>query len=432
MSKLGIIIKREYLVRVTHKLFLISTFVAPLAISLLMIIPIMAAFTAGKEKLTVYVVENGTGIVKHLSGDESVSFEASTEQVETLKKSAAENKETAVLVIPEDLSRQQLTATYFASRAPSLKAETTVEKALVKAVRKLRLIKEGVTPEKLAAAEVNLELTTKTISKEGEKEGSALLAFIIGQAMALLIYMMLAIYGQIVMQGVMEEKTNRIMEVMISSVKPVELMLGKIVSIGLVGLTQLLLWIGLVWVLSLGVFVIALPLMNIQVPEIDPGNLEGPVASAFKIKQAIDSFNGWMLPLFVLFFIGGFFIYGSLFAAVGSAVDQPQDASNLAFIPVLPLLVPILVLNPIVSNPNGALAFWLSMIPLFSPTVMMVRVAAGAVSLDSWELWLSLLLLVGGVALFTWISARIYRVGVLLYGKKVTFGELVKWVVAKT
>jgi len=300
---------------------------------------------------------------------------------------------------------------------------------LSQAVRKIRLMSAGLTAEKVASSEVDLSLTSRTISREGEKQGSAFLAFALGYGMALLIYLMLTIYGSIVMQGVMEEKTNRIMEVMVSSVKPMQLMFGKIVAIGMVGLTQALIWIVLMWLVWLGFF-FALPFMNITVPESDPGDLAGAAQIAFNLRQAVQSISPWLLPLFLLYFIGGFFIYGSLFAAVGSAADQPQDAQNLTFIPMIPQLVPIVFLGPIVANPTGPLAVTLSLIPLFSPTVMIMRVAAGGV--ETWEVILSLLLLVAGVWLVAWISARIYRVGVLLYGKKVTPAELVKWVVAKT
>ncbi len=428
MSKLLKVIRREYLIRVTNKLFLVGTILAPLGIAALMIIPALSSL-ATREDVTVYVIENGTGITQHLRPSEHIRYIASTDPIDSLKARALDDKQMAVVVVPADLSRGQLTVTYLSTKAPSLPVERGIERNLTQAIRKLRLLGQGLAPDKVAASDVDLSLTTRTLSKDGEKAGSAFLAYIMGNGMAFLIYMMLAIYGQIVMQGVMEEKTNRIMEVMISSVRPIELMFGKIVAIGLVGLTQLVIWMLLMWLLWTG-FLLALPLMNIQVPEADPGDLEGVAATAFNIRQAINSFSGWMLPLFVLYFIGGFFIYGSLFAAVGSAVDQPQDASNLAFIPTLPLLVPVIVLGAIISNPNGAMAVWMSHIPLFSPTVMMVRVAAGVV--EWWEVALSLLLLIGGVVLVAWLSARIYRVGVLLYGKKVSVGELFKWMLAKT
>ncbi len=429
MNKLWLVVRREYLVRVKNPLFLVGTIVAPLLIAALYILPAFLAGTAKSESMTVYVVENGTGIVKHLTPREGLTFVPSTEPIDSLKARALDSKQVGVLTVPADLSRGQLTATFFASKAPSLQIERGIERNLSQAVRKIRLMSAGLTAEKVASSEVDLSLTSRTISREGEKQGSAFLAFALGYGMALLIYLMLTIYGSIVMQGVMEEKTNRIMEVMVSSVKPMQLMFGKIVAIGMVGLTQALIWIVLMWLVWLGFF-FALPFMNITVPESDPGDLAGAAQIAFNLRQAVQSISPWLLPLFLLYFIGGFFIYGSLFAAVGSAADQPQDAQNLTFIPMIPQLVPIVFLGPIVANPTGPLAVTLSLIPLFSPTVMIMRVAAGGV--ETWEVILSLLLLVAGVWLVAWISARIYRVGVLLYGKKVTPAELVKWVVAKT
>lgn len=429
MNKLWLVVRREYLVRVTNKLFLVGTIGAPLLLAALYTLPIIFASQAETEEMTVYVVENGTGVAQHLKPTRGITFTASTEPIDSLKARALDSRKTGVLVVPADLSRGQLTATLFTGKTPSLPVERAIERSLTQAVRTLRLMGEGLTPDRVAASNVDLSLTSRTISREGEKSGSAGLAFAMGYGMALLIYLMLTIYGSIVMQGVMEEKTNRIMEVMVSSVKPMQLMFGKILAIGLVGLTQALIWVALMWLIWTGVF-LALPFMNIQVPEVDPGDLQGAAQTAFTIREAISALNPWMLPLFLIYFVGGFFIYGSLFAAVGSAADQPQDAQNLTFIPMIPQFVPIMLLGPIIANPSGTLAVVFSMIPLFSPTVMMMRVAAGGV--EGWEVAVSLVLLVLGVWLVAWLSARIYRVGVLLYGKKVTPAELAKWLVAKT
>jgi len=275
------------------------------------------------------------------------------------------------------------------------------------------------------------------------KESSAGLAMGIGYASGLLIYITMFIYGTMVMRGVMEEKTNRIAEVIISSVKPFELMMGKIIGIGAVGLTQFLLWIVLIISLTSAAAGLLPADVQHQVSSLQQNNgqMAGGMMQASETAVKIYNFQhtiataNWPLIIgcFIFYFLGGYLFYAALFAAVGSTVNEdPQDAQSLMFPITMPLILSYLITNMVTQNPNTPIAFWASMIPFSSPMVMMARVAYGVPSAVSyWELVLSMLILIAGFIFTTWLSGRIYRTGILLYGKKVTWKVLIKWAFKK-
>jgi ABC-2 type transport system permease protein len=252
----------------------------------------------------------------------------------------------------------------------------------------------------------------------------------VGFAAAILIYMSLFIYGIQVMRGIIEEKTSRIVEVIISSVKPFQLMMGKIIGIGLVGLTQFLLWI----ILSVGLMSVASTILfkdqaeqvKSEIPMADPSAAVAQKAPGSDILKAVQTIEWtYILPVFIVFFLGGYMLYSALFAAVGSAVETDTETQQFMLPITLPLLFTyIMSFSFIVNNPDSSLSFWLSIIPFTSPIAMMVRLPFGV---PNWELALSIVLLIGGFLFTTWIASRIYRVGILMYGKKVSFKELGKW-----
>jgi ABC-2 type transport system permease protein len=275
---------------------------------------------------------------------------------------------------------------------------------------------------------------SKELTLEGEKDSSSGAAMAVGFAAAILIYMSLFIYGIQVMRGIIEEKTSRIVEVIISSVKPFQLMMGKIVGIGLVGLTQFLLWI----TLSLGLMTVASQIifngkmdqvksempMNKQTAVV---NNDSPGMDIINALQTVDW--TYILPIFIIFFLGGYMLYSALFAAVGSAVESDTETQQFMLPITLPLLFTyIMSFSFIVNNPDSSLSFWLSIIPFTSPIAMMVRLPFGV---PNWELALSIILLIAGFIFTTWVASRIYRVGILMYGKKVSFAELGKWFMYK-
>jgi ABC-2 type transport system permease protein len=287
----------------------------------------------------------------------------------------------------------------------------------------------------------------KAYEDEGKssKESNAALAMGIGYASGLLIYITMFIYGTMVLRGVMEEKTSRIAEVIVSSVKPFELMLGKIIGIGAVGLTQFLMWI-IVVVTFTGVGMSLLPAdMQNQLQQLqESGGQMGAAGMAQASESAkniyafqhVLSTTNWplIIGLFLFYFLGGFLFYASLFAAVGSVVNEdPQDAQSLMFPITMPIIFSYIITNVVIQNPNTPMAFWASVIPFSSPMVMMARVSYGVpTTVPYWELALSMVTLIGGFLLTTWLSAKIYRTGILMYGKKVTWKEMTKWAFSKS
>ena len=269
-------------------------------------------------------------------------------------------------------------------------------------------------------------VTTISIAEDGsESEDSAAVGAVVAMVAAMLIYMFVITTGSMVMQGVMEEKTNRIVEVLVSSVRPFELMMGKIIGIALVALTQLAIWI------VLGVALMACA-ASIFAPEAaavassvaaDPSVADPGMVSEIMAKlQAVNFVQ--IISLFVVYFLFGYLLYASLFAICGAAMDSPQDGSQLTLIVMIPLFAAIYIAIHTMQDPSSQLSFWSSLFPFTSPIIMMARLPFGV---PAWEIALSLVLLIGTFVLFTWIAARIYRVGILMYGKKVTFGEIIKW-----
>jgi ABC-2 type transport system permease protein len=300
---------------------------------------------------------------------------------------------------------------------------------------RIKLLKDaGIDSETLDKIKPSLSVVSKELTIEGEKDSSSGAAMAVGFAAAILIYMSLFIYGIQVMRGIIEEKTSRIVEVVISSVKPFQLMMGKIIGIGCVGLTQFMLWI----VLSASLMTVATTILfkdkveqvTSEMPmnkQVEAVSTNGPGMDIVKAVQTVQW--TYILPVFIVFFFGGYMLYSALFAAVGSAVESDTETQQFMLPITLPLLFTyIMSFSFIVNNPDSSLSFWLSIIPFTSPIAMMVRLPFGV---PNWELALSIFLLIGGFIFTTWVASRIYRVGILMYGKKVSFKELGKWFMYK-
>jgi ABC-2 type transport system permease protein len=310
-----------------------------------------------------------------------------------------------------------------------------IESQMENILQNRRLLAAGIDTAVLNQTKLSVTIGAKQISDEGEKDTSIGATALIGFITSFLIYMALFIYGAQVMRGVIEEKTNRIVEVIVSSVKPFQLMLGKILGIGAVGLTQFLLWIVLsTSLMSVASYVLVSDGGNIkdkisQNTQINNGviqnetNQNDAVTDVMKAVNTIDF--GYIVSCFLFYFIGGYLIYSALFAAVGSAVDNETETQQFMLPITLPLIFTFIIgMNLIVNNPNSPLAFWLSIIPFTSPIAMMIRIPFGV---PAWQLALSITLLIGGFIFTTWVASRIYRVGILMYGKKTSYKELAKW-----
>lgn len=437
MNKILLIIQREYLSRVKKKSFLLMTFLVPLLIIGMYALIAVLTIKGGDVKTQVEVLDESGIFAKSFKDKRSVDFHVSGESLASAKKDVAEG-EGFVLYIPADFEKGGQIQ-MFSQKKPGINTISTIEDQMNAILRAKRLKDAGIDPATLDAVKSDVSIVSKEITAEGEKDSSAGAAYAVGFAAAILIYMSLFIYGAQVMRGVIEEKTSRIIEVIVSSVKPFQLMMGKIIGIGLVGLTQFLLWI----ILSATLTTIAgRSLLKDRMDTVQTVQTDKVDAKAATKQQLEDDGMGaeiigamktinfpYILTTFLIYFLGGFMLYSALFAAVGSAVDSETETQQFMFPITLPLLFTyIMSFSFIVNNPDSTLSFWLSIIPFTAPVAMMVRLPFGV---PEWQLILSIVLLIGGFVLTTWIAARIYRVGILMYGKKTSYKELAKWFMYK-
>ena len=448
MNKSILILKREYLTRVKKKSFIIMTLLIPIMMAAFTILPAYLASMDDTEQRTIAVYDPTGLILNKLENQDYTKFHYIPEQeYNELKKDFNSNQFYALLYIPENIlttNQAQLVSdkqiTFDIKNMVADRIETIIENE-----KRQQVVNETGMPDlekKLSATKTHIELNTIKLGDNGEAvKSSTEMAMGIGYAAGFLIYMFVFIYGTMVMKGVMEEKSSRIVEVIISSVKPFQLLFGKIIGIGLVGLTQIALWIVLGTAITAGVSAFmgggsaqtALQAQDIMTG----GQAMGQIAIsdgansnvAFDIIQMIGNLN-LPLILFALFFyfIGGFLLYASLMGAIGAAVDSDEDAQQMMLPVSMPLIFSIIMLFPVVKNPEGSLAFWVSMIPFTSPVTMMVRIPFG---IPAWEIILSMSILVATIFGTIWVAGKIYRTGILMYGKKVTLKEIVKWLFYK-
>lgn len=441
MNKILLIIQREYLSRVKNKSFILLTFLVPLLmIGVWALIFFLSKNSFESNQATVHVVDASGVFADKLESSKQITY-VLTDQSLDEEKAALANSDASkqyLLIIPETLS-QHNTVELLSSEKAGLSVQSTIERHLEQILRNHQLEASGIDLATLETIKPTVSIAAKELTADGEKDSSAGAAMAISMAMAILIYITLFIYGAQVMRGIIEEKQNRIVEVIISSVKPFQLMMGKIIGIGLVGLTQFLLWIifsGALLALAGNLFMnpesVDAQAITEQVSQVGANNPQVAAASQYQegmggtIMGALDTVDfGWIAFYFLLYFLGGYLLYSALFAAVGSAVDNETETQQFMFPITIPLLFAyMLSFGVLINDPHGPLAFWLSMIPLTSPVAMLVRIPYGV---PDWQILLSIVLLIGGFILTTWVAARIYRVGILMYGKKASYKELIKW-----
>lgn len=432
MNKTLLIIQREYFSRVKKKSFLLMTFLVPLLIIGMYALVIALSISGGDNVPTVEVIDESGILGNGLKDKKTVKFHASTEPLEQAKQRVIADDSAFLLHIPKDITaggKPEL----FSQKKAGLSVISTIETQLNDQMRNKMLEDAGIDAATLDNIRPDFTIVSKELTLEGEKDTSSGAAMAVGFAAAILIYMSLFIYGIQVMRGIIEEKTSRIVEVVISSVRPFQLMMGKIIGIGLVGLTQFLLWIilsgTLMTVATNVLFKDKMEVVKSEMP-VTPQSAavqSGPGTDIVKAIQTVEW--SYILPAFIIFFFGGYMLYSALFAAVGSAVDSDTETQQFMLPITLPLLFTyIMSFSFIVNNPDSSLSFWLSIIPFTSPIAMMVRLPFGV---PLWELGLSIALLIGGFIFTTWVASRIYRIGILMYGKKVSFKELGKWFMYK-
>ncbi len=435
MSKVPLIIRREYLTRVRKKSFIIMTIVGPLLMGLLFIIPIMLSQVS--DKTSKILVLDHTGIYKNkFQQNNNVEFYYDDLNIDSAKKKLKTEEYFSILVIDQQPGTTiPSIVIYHGDAQPSLPVlmgiQNTIQHELETAA--------GCDEQLLGKIKNNLNVVTR---RTGGEETSSGVATGIGYAAGFLIYFFIFLYGAQVMRGVIEEKTNRIVEVIISSVKPFQLMMGKIIGIALVGLTQFVLWIILTSIIFSATTIFfsqkastkTTQAITVQAKtpsdELGQNSVSADDLSNLDMRSSIIASIS-SLPLstiticFVIYFLGGYLLYSALFAAIGSAVDSEADTQQFMLPVTIPLILSMIVSSSIILKPNGPIAFWFSMFPLTSPVTMMIRLPFGGVPI--WQIALSISLLILGFLGTTWFASKVYRTGILMYGKKASWRELFRW-----
>ena len=433
MNKIGLIIGREFNERVRKKSFIITTILMPVLMLLLMAAPaLIMNFSQGDEK-QIGVIDESTMIGSRLESDETILFETLDIPLDEARRTRTDLF--AVLYIAPDILENPKGVQLYANSSTSMTLEMEICGQIERILEAEKL--KGYEIENLQAIlnEIETSVSMQTFRNDKSQEEvseaqSSMVATVIGYILAFVLYMFLLIYGSMVMQSVIEEKNNRVLEVMVSSVKPFDLMMGKILGVGSVAVLQVVIW---------GVLILGMG--TLVVPHLMPDEV---MASATAIEQGAALQNAdldpemmqaiaavtdvsYLLKIFVsmiLFVFGGFLLYAAMFAAVGSAVDNVQDASQLQTPITVPIILGLLMMMAVINDPTSKLAFWFSVIPFTSPIVMMARIPY---DIPTWEIVLSLVVLYASFVALVWFAAKIYRVGIFMYGKKPTLKELWKW-----
>ena len=413
-SQLSTIITREYLERVKRKSFIISTILMPVFMVLLMALPALIAIFSTPEEKEIAVVDESGVIAKTLQNGDETKFVVTQATLADL----TDNEDYyGVLVIGKDIVDNPSAVTLYTHSASSMQLENAIARQIKETVESIRLRRYNIEnlSEILAAVNADVKLQTFRIDSDETSETSSTLSYFIGIIMSFMLYMFILLYGQMVMTSIIEEKNNRVLEIVVSSVKPSYLMLGKIIGIGPVAITQILIWAIIIMSFTFWVM-----------PSLVAG-IAGGADPEMMAALGLLGDGSYMLTLFVyliLFLVGGYLFYSSIYAAIGSAVDNIQDASQLQTFAVLPIIIGMVLAPSVVGDPMSSFATWVSIIPFTSPMVMMARIPF---DIPVWQIITSLVLLYATFLFMIWLSAKIYRVGIFMYGKKPTIGELIRW-----
>jgi len=449
MNKILLIIQREYITRVRKKVFIITTFLTPIGFALIFLLPVLINKASTESKVIAVVDESG--IFKgRLENKNDLTFMYPDASFEALKKTYKGTKFSGILYIPADYNmyNNAVPVEYFSDEQIGFGTQSIITNELTDIVTRDRLTKvnSDLSPEMIKQLSEGVKLTVTVQGAEGEKQASTGAATAIGSVMGFFLYFIIMIYGVMVMRGVMEEKANRIAEIMVSSVKPFQLMMGKIIGIALVGLTQFAAWIILIIIILSGLRFAYSSKLEQAKQQVMSTQQMSPLGQQQMQQQMQQELGGWdvigkasgelsSLPIgllvfgFLFYFFGGYMIYASLFAAVGSAAGEEQEqAQSLSLIATLPIIISFVILVNTIQQPNSTLSVFASIFPLTSPIVMCGRLPFEP---PMWQVVASMLILVAGFIFTVWLAGKIYRVGILMYGKKITLRELGKWIMYK-
>ena len=429
-----LVLQREYYSIVAKKSFILTTLLSPIIMIALIAVPVLLMeFNRSDAQVVTVIDQSGRYADKFVDSDDfkySVLPDMSSSDMKE-RFMEADGDIYAILVIPKDID-QSHTVNIYSEKPVKMSLSREISDILGRSLSESKINSYDIPELKKIIAESNISVEVKshTWDESGESLSSSELATVTGLFLAFLTYMFVLMYGAMIMSSVVEDKTNRIVEVIISSCRPMELMLGKIVSIALVGLTQIAIWSVL---LSIGMFILSVTGIFTSSPDVAAtmvaGGTQMPEMATGEMPEIIQAILGvnWLrlLGIFVLYFIGGYLLYASLFAAFGSAVDQQSDANQFTMPVMMIIIIALLIGQACMENPDGTLGVICSLIPFTSPIVMMIRLPY---NVPAWEIITSIALLYATAILFTWLAARIYRTGILMYGRKISFSEILRWV----
>jgi ABC-2 type transport system permease protein len=455
MKKILLIIQREYLTRVKKRSFIVMTILGPLLMAGIVIVPMYLA-TRNSEMKTVAVLDETGIFFEKFKDSESMKFHYLVSDITSAKAGFTKSGDHALLYIPKPDVTLPVNAILYSSGNVNISVKSYIRNVMSKQVEELKLeakLRDLQTDKKnpidvddiLRSIKTNIDISTLKIGENGKEEKSYTeISMVLGMFGGILIYFFIFMFGAQVMRGVIEEKTSRIVEVIVSSVKPFQLMMGKIIGVGLVGLTQFLLWVVLTFVIVTGVTATMTsqlssggasvteqmlkqnPALGAQTQVLTPDQKGKSEKGVNEVLDALNTVNfPVMIGAFLFYFLVGYLMYGALFAAIGGAVDSEADTQQFMLPVTVPLILAIVMAQFIIQDPGGPVAFWFSIFPLTSPVVMMIRIPFGVPYM---EVILSMVLLLLGFLGTTWLAAKIYRTGILMYGKKVNYKELWKWI----
>jgi len=441
MNKIGLIIKREYFTRVKKKSFIIMTILGPLLIVGFLSITILIS-TKQEKDYKVLVLDEGDLFSNKLRNSDRYKLswapEGSYSDIQELFKKD-ENYDLLLYLPSNIVQTNSMTAKCLYKEVPSMSAQKHLSSVINEAIELYRLKEAKISEESYRSIKTRINLDIIDIQHKENKNIQK--RAIVGYFFGFIVYIFIFMFGVQVMKGVIEEKTNRIIEIVVSSVKPFELLMGKIIGIAMVGLTQFAGWVIISMILMFTIFSIYFPNQynaatqtEIETQELASLNSQGKITDIIEFSEVSDFLLNdinWllMIGLFIFYFLGGYLLYGGLMAAIGSAVDNETDTQQFMFPMSLPLVFAIAISQVVITNPMSSIAFWLSEIPFTSPIIMLVRVAMGVGNggIPVWELILSMFLLIIAFILTTYIASKIYRIGILMYGKKASYKEIIKW-----
>ena len=431
MNKILIVIEREFSTRIRKKSFILLTILMPFLVIGVICLPILLAGLDSNKEIKVAVIDHTGQYAPILKDNGNLRFVPLAQMDDSLKKD--KSSFSAVILISKDLSADSTGATIYSHKEVPAELTSYFNRTISDHIRDTRITQYQIPQLNQIISKCRVDYTVRTIkwTDEGEENlSSSEIAGLIGMLLTLLIYMFVLSYGGMVMQGVCEEKANRIMEIMVSSVKPFQLMMGKIIGVALVGIIQFAIWSVLIGIgmTIIGLFTGQQPdvAQTAELNQFMSSDIPMPNSPASEIMQIMQGINfGEILTMFVLYFLGGYLLFASFFAAIGASINEQSDSSQFMTPIVIIMIFSLYAGMFSINNPDGPLAMWCSLIPITSPIVMMVRLPFGV---PAWQLILSLVLLYATAIGVVALSAKIYRVGILMYGKKPTFKEMMKWI----